>query len=540
MKTQNYLPKLAAILFFIITIASCDEDFNSIGVEIIGDDSLLSVLDESSTVIAYSRKLAPVQTNDIPMSKLGIYNDGTFGKSTINYITQLSLGIENPIFADELGQETTLDSVILYIPYFSEETVEVIEEEDITTYTLDSVYGNSPIKIEMFESGYFLRDLDPDSGFEDTQLYYSNQGELFEGFLGENLLIIEDFVPSDEGFVLTVTTEGEDGEDIVDSTFVAPGIRVALSNDYFQEKIFDKEGDPVLSNNNNFKDYFRGLYFKINSNSEDGNMFNFNPANANITMYYHFDREGEDENGDPVTEVINSEYALNFGGVNLNVYDNSLSLDVASAIENPDIVNGEENLYVRGGDGILTVINLFGEDVDDNGVADELEILREKNWLINDANLKFYVNQSKINGGETEPERVTIFNINNNTILADYLLDPSSGSQPVDAVTNHLGRLERDSDDNGVYYSINITHHISNLINKDSTNVSLGLMVSQNVLVNGFQKLDTLADPNLDLPTIKSVQRNSVFSHEGTVLYGNNTLIEEKRLKLQIYYIEPN
>ncbi len=150
------------------------------------------------------------------------------------------------------------------------------------------------------------------------------------------------------------------------------------------------------------------------------------------------------------------------------------------------------------------------------------------------------MDQNKIEGGDTEPERITIYNLKNNLVLADYIIDPTSGNEPVNAYTNHLGRLERDSDGNGDYYKINITSHISSLINKDSTNAPLGLIVSQNVLINGFQKLDTLLDANPDLPTIETVPRNSVFAHEGTVLYGNNTVDEQKRLKLQIYYIEEN
>ncbi len=347
MKTRNYLPKIVAILFIIISISSCDEDFNTIGAEIIGDDSLLSVLDDSHTVISYSRKNAPVQTNNSPLSQLGVYYDQTFGKSTYNFSTQLLLSTVNPIFADELGQEVVLDSVILYIPFYSEN---ILGEEE-TTYTLDSVYGDSPIKIEMFESNFFLRELDPDSGFEDPQLYYSNQGEEFENFLGDNIISIEDFVPSDEGYILTATTpaEIEGEEDVVDSTFVNPGVRTYLPVEFFQEKILDKEGGPELNNNNNFKNYFRGLYFRTSSETNDGSMFKFNNATASITLYYHFERPKEndlgepilDENGIQIIDTINSEFPLNFGGVNLNTFDNDLSSEVAAAIENPNTVIGE-------------------------------------------------------------------------------------------------------------------------------------------------------------------------------------------------------
>ena len=546
MKTQNTLSKIMAILFFIISIVSCQEDFNTIGGDIVANDSLLSQLDNSQTVVAYSRKLAPVQTNIIPVSQLGIYNDGTFGKSTVNYITQLLMNVPNPVFGDSLGQEIVLDSVMLYIPYFNDNTT----EESITTYTLDSVFGSEPINISLYESNYFLRDLDPNSNFQDPQYYYSNQGSIFENNLLQNdlFLEIEDFVPSNEGHVIISNETAEDGVVTIDTTTIPPGIRVPLSNNYFQEKILDKEGDPFLSNNNNFKDYFRGIYFKVTSNTDNGNLFIFNPQLASITLYYKFLRAREDSSGNPVLDddgvaiidTIFEEYILSFAGVNLNVFDNELSPEVASAIASPNVSEGEENLYVRGGDGIITVINLFGEDLDQNGVSDELEVLRDKDWLINDANLKFYIDQSKIVGGKTEPERLTVYNINNNTVLADYFLDPTSGDEPNNAISNHMGRIERNSDDLGVSYEINLTHHISNLINKDSTNVSIGLITTQNVLLNGFQKLDTILDPNQNLQTIKTVQRSSVISHEGTVLFGNNTLDEDKKLILEIYYTEIN
>ena len=546
MNTRTIMPKLVAILFFIISIVSCQEDFNTIGSDIIGDGSLLSQLDNTKTVVAYSRKLAPVQTNIIPVSQLGVFNDGTFGKSSISFLTQLQMETPNFIFGDSIGHEITLDSVMLYIPYYNQNTT----EDGVTSYTLDSVYGASPINININESNYFLRDLDPSSNFQDAQLYYSNEATLFEANLLQNELATEitDFIPSSEGYEIINRDTSTDGSTQIDTTIIAPGIRVALSNDYFQEKILGKEGAPELSNDNNFKDYFRGLYFKVNSDTEDGNLLIFNPELATITLYYNFLRADVDSSGDPVLDddgnavidTIYNNYILRFGGINLNVFDNELTPEIAAAIANPNTLEGDETLYLRGGDGIMTVINLFGEDVDSNGIADELEVLRDQEWIIDDARLKFYIDQNKVTGGNTEPERISIYNINNSTVLADYFLDPTSSNLPADAITNHLGKIERDTDNNGVSYTINLTHHISNLINKDSTNVSLGLMTSQNVLLNGFQKLDTLLNPNQELPTIKTVQRSSVISHEGTVLYGNNTLNEDKKLVLEIYYTEPN
>ncbi len=546
MNTCNIIRKVAAILFIIVSVVSCQEDFNTIGSDIVGDETLLSQLDNTKTVVAYSRKLAPVQTNNIPVSQLGVFNDETFGKSSISFLTQLQMETPNVVFGDSIGHEIVLDSVMLYIPYYNQNST----EDGVTTYTLDSVYGASPINISINESNYFLRDLDPNSNFQDPQLYYSNQADLFEANLLQNELVTEitDFIPSPEGYEIINRETSTDGSTQIDTTIIAPGLRVSLPTDYFQEKIINKEGAPELSNDNNFKNYFRGLYFKVNSTTEGGNLFIFNQELATITLYYNFLRAEVDSAGDPVLdedgnaviETIYKNYSLRFGGVNLNVFENELTPEIASAIANPNTLEGEENLYLRGGDGIITVINLFGDDVDSNGIADELEQLRDQEWIIDDAKLKFYIDQSKVTGGDTEPERISIYNINNNTVLADYFLDPTSSNLPADAITSHLGKIERDSDNNGLSYTINLTHHISSLINKDSTNVSLGLLTSQNILLNGFQKLDTLQSPNQELPTIKRVQRSSVISHEGTVLYGNNTLNEDKKLVLEIYYTEPN
>ncbi len=512
MKIANTLPTLGTILLIIIAFASCQEDISTIGSEVLGAETPNGILDDSKTVISYSRKLLPVQSNRLPVYQLGVYNDPIYGKSTISLLSQLTLERNNPTF----GDSAVLDSVTLYIPFFSEATT---GEE--TTYTLDSIFGNSPINISLFQSDYFLRDLDPDTGFEEFQKYYSNQGPTFESFLGPLIHTIENFTPDNEGFVFTT---GEGDEEV--ETLLAPGLRVNLPVDYFTERILEMEGDPVLDNNNNFRNYFRGIYFKVESSTDDGSLFLFDIAGANITLHYSFDGDDGREN-----EIL----ALNFGGVNVNTFENEIPANIEEAITNPNILNGNENLYVRGGEGVISVIELFGKDENANGVADELDELRDKKWLINEANLIFYVNQDLTPGGATEPERLIIYDLKNSNILVDFSLDITGGLEPIDAVSEHLGRLERGNDENGDFYKIKITNHVSNLINKDSTNVALGLIVSQNVLNNTTQELESPQAPG-----IKEVPSSSVVSPEGTVLYGNNTSNLEKRLKLQIYYTEPN
>ena len=513
MKFKNLLPIVGAILFMVIAFSSCQEDISALGSEILGDETPNGILDDSQSIIAYSRKLGPVQSNRLPAYQIGVYNDPVYGKSTINLLSQLTLERNEPKF----GDSAVVDSVFVYLPFYSTATT----VDSVTTYVVDSIYGSSPINVNVFRSNYFLRDYDPNTGFQEFQNYYSNQGPTFEEFLGPELGMAENFIPGNTGFIIN---EGTDKEEKL-----GPGLRIKLDSLFFQENIIAMEGKEELRNNNNFKNFIRGLYFKVSTIEDNGSLAIFDAANAYVAIHYSFDKEDAPEEKD------NAIFKLNFGGINVNTFENQLPSQIQTAVDNPNIQTGNENLYLRGGDGIISVVELFGKDNDNNGVPDDLELLRAKKWLINEANLIFYVNQDLMVGGATEPERILIYDLKNSNVLADYGEDPTNGLPPLVALSNHYGRLQRGSDGNGQFYKLKITDHISNLINKDSTNVPLGIVVSQNVTIRTTQKLKNPMEPN-----IEEIPASTIISPEGTVLYGNATTNQEKRLKLQIYYTEPN
>jgi Domain of unknown function (DUF4270) len=545
MNMKYILPRIGAILLIIIALASCEEDFSNINTDII-DQNFNTELDESRTVIAYSKKVNAVQSNRLPVYQLGVYNDPVYGKTTADLLTQVTLGEgdTNPDF----GDCTVLDSVVLYIPFFNEATVDGEE----TTYELDSVYGNDPVNISIYESNLFLRNLDPESGFEELQNYYSNQGPLFKDHIisgGVNSLnyTIEDFTPSDQPHTILETETNEQGEEVEVLRQLPPGIRIKLPIPFFQEKIIDNEGTLALLNNNNFREFFRGLFFEVETAKDDGNLFLFDISdtdndplnNARINLYYTFSSLNVGQScGDEDVEEFHGDLELLFNAISVNVFEENIPLQIIDILTNANTTEGEENLYVKGGEGVLTIIELFGEDLDGNGVADELEDLRDKGWLINEANLIFYVNQDEIDGGSAEPERLIIYDTKNGRRLVDFNLDLTSNLEPIDAISEHLGRLERGSDGNGDFYKIKITTHLSDIINRDSLNVPLGLMVSQNVTVAGFQELDDSSIPKQGI-SIKEIPASSVVAHQGTVLFGNRAGNINKRLKLQIFYTEP-
>ncbi|HET8803034.1 MAG TPA: DUF4270 family protein, partial [Aequorivita sp.] len=202
MKVKNLLPVAGAILLLFIVLSSCQKDITTIGSEILGDEIPNGILDDSQTIIAYSRKLGPLQSNRLPAYQLGIYNDPVYGKSEVNFLSQLTLETNDPKF----GDSAKVDSVFVYLPYFSTATT----VDSTTTYELDSIYGSTPINLSISPSNYFLRDYDPNSGFEEFQNYYTTQGSTFEGYLGPELASVENFLPTTNGYILYEDTEEEE------------------------------------------------------------------------------------------------------------------------------------------------------------------------------------------------------------------------------------------------------------------------------------------------------------------------------------------
>lgn len=506
------LRKAATILFAGLFLIACEDEFSKIGTDIIGGDPFDTEPYTEAEIVAYSYKMEAVRSNGLPQYMLGAYPDPVYGLSEASILTQLSLSTTNPDF----GENAVLDSVVLVLPYQSS----ILEQtQEGSKYELDSIYGSGPFKLSVYESKYFLRDLDAESGFEEAQLYYSNQMAEFESHLGDFLK--EQNVVADPSEKVLYRAE--------DTVRVAPRLRMHLPTQFFQDKIIDQEGSQALLSSANFQNYFQGLYLKAENIGGKGFMaaFNLSAETAGVLLYYTTSKQGADGETIEVDEV----YKLAFGGNSVNVYNNDFQIDLS----NQDTENGEEKLYLKGGEGAVAVIELFsGPDSDGDGVSDILEELREKAWLVNEANLIFSVDESLVPEGDNEPERLFVYNLKDNTTLLDYNFDYSaSDTDPLNSRTIHLGRLETDENGNR-YYKIRLTGHIRNLISFDSTNVKLGIGVSSNVNLPTLAKLKDAEDE-----VVSKVPISSLITPEGTVLYGNTATNQDKKLQLRIYYTEP-
>ena len=509
-------------------LSACDKEFASIGTDIIGQFNFDT---ESVTypVITYNKGLGPVQTNILPSYLLGYNTDDLYGSFSASIVGQLTPSAFDPTF----GENVVLDSVVLNIPYFSRLVETDGEGNDV--YEIDSIFGNSPIKLSVFRNDYFLRDFSPDLEFDEQLVYYANKttsdGNLINDSDLEGELLYEDdnFLPSAEQIVLT--TVDEETSDTTVTQRLAPGIRVHLSNpnNYWENLIFEKEGEPELSNESNFRDHFRGLYIKAEAMDIDGTLMMLN-IGSNATLTLHYTSEIEDTTDDGTDSENTTEagtFAMSFSGNTVNFIEDSF-INFADG----DPVAGDEQLFLKGTQGSMAIVNLFNGD--EEGNSPELEAFKSQNWLINQAELEFYVDQSSIQ--DVEPDRIYLYNLETNTPLIDYFLDQSASSTQINAKIDHLQPLVRVDDDPegaGIKYTIEVTEHINNLFLRDSTNVKLGLVVTTNV--NNTEILDLEGDDDL----VEASVSGAFLSPRGTVLYGNNAPDEDKQVKLKIYYTEP-
>ncbi|MEK8179206.1 DUF4270 domain-containing protein [Flavobacterium buctense] len=555
---KSYLQQILFGLTAVLLFASCDKDFNELGTDIVGDDHFLFERYTDASVKAYNQKLGPISSNNLPINPLGFYYNPAFGTTQANFVTQVQLDSENPTFNNVDPENydvepTEIDSIILNIPYYSKvDEVEEVEVDGVkeirTTYILDSIYGvqESKFKLSVYQSNYFLRDLDPSQSLAERQLYFTDMDDVIDNnkipvllndapLSGNNTDGHENtqFYFDKREHKTTVLNE----EDEVVPTRSVPSMRLHLNKTVFTNLLLNAPSGQ-LTNNAVFRNYFRGLYFKV-ENGNPGQMAMLNFQGGKITVHYNEDKKKT------VEGVVT--YEREFKTLTMSMTGNTVSL-LNNSNENVDYLNAANSnqeaakLYVKGGQGSIAVIDVFGADADNNGIADEIEVIKANGWMINEANLTFYIDRTAMSDTRTaEPNRIFLYDLNNRRTLVDYIFDPTTNTvDPKVGKYIYGGIIEKEDVENGrgTKYKIRITNHLRNMISNDSTNVRLGLSVTENINSVAFSKLRT-ANTNTEY-----APNMSVLSPLGTILYGTNIPVGDpdydKRLKLEIYYTKPD
>lgn len=533
MKIQ-LIAKTLFVLIITLTIASCDRDFNEIGTGFVGNDHF-GLSNYTSEVIAYNQTTGAVQTNNLPVNTFGFYNNPAFGKTTASFFTQIGLTTNNPTFINI--NTITIDSVYAYVPYYSTFLNTDTDTGD-STFELDSIYGTNKIKLSLHRSNFIYQEFDPSSGLQQPMKYYSDQQTLVEPDNTDLLFEKDDFEVSPQQIKL-LKNAGTPEEAVKER--LAPGMFLDLTENnatkkaYFKQLLVNGINSNSFANNNTFRNYFKGLFFKAQpatSSPNDGTLVQMNFGQGKITIVYH------DQTSSTDVTAVRKTLNFNLNGNTINFLNDNLN----NPLINGNLITGDSNLVLKGGNGSMAVIDLFGGNT--NATSTELNNMRNQNWLVNEATINFTINTPLIGTTSPEPNRILLYNLTDKKPIIDYYYDPTTNTKTSKYNKYiHDGIIKKTSSGRGTNYKIRVTEHLRSLINNaDSTNVKLGLVVTENInnATSGYLK-----NPfTIGSKSYKFLPIMNVVNPLGTFIYGNNIPISsadyDKRVKLEIWYTKPD
>ena len=408
-------------------------------------------------------------------------------------------------------------------------------------YEIDSIYGNKavPFNFKVERSTYFLRDVDPTQNFEQRQIYFSDFA-FSPTFVSD--VLFDGEVTINETETITFKEDDPDTEDTDESKEVdlrlAPGIIVNLDKDFFQENFIDKEGDTELLSQTNFQEFLRGIYLSASGTTSEDIMLLLDLLNAKIYVNYEYDKvdtnDTATDTSDDTIVKTDATYVLDLSSSSGNAVNTLINEDYPADIAGKmDTGENADRIYIRGGAGSFAEIKLF----DENNGRDAITEIKNNNWIINEANIVFYIDRTTLDaaGNGVEPPRLYLYNAEDNAAIYSYPVSTELPNGPLSltALTGFDGIIEESSDGKGFTYTFRITEYLNNLVVRDADNITLGLTVTSDVRF-GVSAEAMLEDGEGKVPLM------SVINPFGTVLYGSNTSDEDKKLKLEVFYTEAN
>jgi len=516
----NSVKYIGLFSLVLLSVIACEKDFENIGVGLV-DNNEFTVKDTIFEAISYNKNVDSSRVDGIPEYLLGIFKDDNFGYIKTVFISQLGL----PSSTD-FGDNVSFDAVILDIPYYA--TIEEDNSDGKPNFKLDSILGNQETEynLSVYETGTFLNALEPLDPTKNKK-YYSN-----ETYNEKTLLHSQLFNPNRNDTVLYVKRRFLDDDsntvddiDTIKAENSIPSIKMSLDTAFFRNNFVNQQTSGVFDSSDNFRNYFRGIIIKAEENlNKDGSLMALQMSNANVRIYYtntvftdetdtDLNNDGDTDDTDvPVRTKQTMIFPLN--GIRANQYNR----DYTESLENinerfvsPDLINGEDKLFIQGASGSMGVIELLLNEATINEI-------RDKNWLINEANITLYLDDSF--DQEKAPDQLLLYNYDDNSQILDVITE---------AQVNGIGGfLERDEDNKPIKYKFRITDYISEVLKGED---SKGLMKFG---------LKVFHPTDVPLALTDTIIDDFSWIAKGVILKGNK-LPEtandyDERLKLEIFY----
>ncbi len=501
-----YQSVLSLLLF--ISLYSCERDIDEVGVNIV-DNNVFKTDKYTSDVTAYNQNILKRKANRLNQYLLGVYKNNDFGQIDASIISQMTFNT-----TIDFGLNPSIDTIIVNIPYIT--YLDSVNNAlklmlDGIGIDQDTIINTTPFNLNIYQLETYLNTLDPldpsqaldyytDEDFSFSTLFYSGE---FSPNENDTILIVE------RPEIIIDEEQGIYNKDTILSANSAPSIKIPLDKEYFTNNFLNNPA--IFQNLATFIEFFKGLYLEasVATDGPEASVLTLNLLNATMSIYYTNTVDG-----------VRTKQVANFlfggqttangltNGITINKYTRDYSGSNAESII-PDPIAGDEQLFLQGAAGSIALIDLFTND--------DIEELRSNNWLINNASLIFYIDQTA--NQSIVPDRLFVYNYDENRQLPDMIIEG-----PV----VFGGFLEYDDNDNPYRYKVNITDYISRVL-------AINTPIDASKLAVNVFNLSDLPTGLLDLE-IKDYNWNP----KGIIVHGNQSSDIEKRIKLEITYSEIN
>lgn len=455
-----------SLIGLLALVISCEKDFTDIGSSIISNTQF-NTKDTILEVVVTEKPITSVRADGIQLGGnlgqylLGVYNNVNYEKIEASIVSQLGiqndLALVNQTYGADTTVVTTIDTVYIKLPYQAS-----LKTDGSDQYVLDSVIGNTsvPFSVNVYQLQTFLNRLNPNDPSKTNSFSSDEVYQWIPGTLTSQLDY--PFVPSSNDTAIFVKRRTHLGEvydtDTISLTNNIPFARIPLDKNKIKSLFLDQYGTANFASQDAFNNYFRGIM--IEAKGDDGSMVSLSLTsptiglNASIEVLYT--NTVLDGAGAPVDTIkVANTYSLS--GISTSLYKMTQN--------NP---SSSHNVIVQGTAGTMANVALFGEDLNNNNIPDQIDDLRQKNWLINDASLTLYVDQDIVDFDTiATPYRLLIYKdgLNgsgnpNPSQIKDILTEGS-------AVLG--GALELSEDGRPDKYNFRITDYVSDLLNGKST-----------------------------------------------------------------------
>lgn len=542
MNQKNILKGISLVLG-LVALQACDSEFTETGNDLIGGGNFDIISYKVNDIKAYNQAYGAIDGSRLGEVPFGYLDNGLFGATSSDLVIQLN---ENSTGISNIGDDFKIDSVYVYVPYFSqfEKT-----EDKINKYKLKNVYGSGTIDLKVYQNKYHLMDVDLSDG--STSKFYTDGSDNFNnnkvgevlntgvisqnknfGFINTEIIL---YKRDKDGLIIN---DENNGEPLVKERLI-PGMWLDLDKNYFTK--FIKENKSKLSEPNGFNDLFKGFYFKtdVASNGSKGITGLLDIAKGKVVIVLKDKKKIKDADGNETTTEERREISIGFGAntigskkFSVNVFNSTKDGEYVSNVGNANKVAGDQSIYLKGGQGSVAILDFLKSDD-----FAELKQLKEDGSLLNDAYLTIFVDKERMNG-QPIPERLYLYDFDNSIALSDFANDVIGTSQYLkQGYSGIFVKEDKENNKDGYYYRFKITDHIRGLLkNKNNVSPKLALTVANNFAVAGYTN-QKLQNEISNTPTnVNVIPSFSVSCPLGVVLHGTNAVQENKKMKLELFY----